>query len=55
MLATPRDACREYAANVGMDRPNAAYILTDYDTWEPNPYYCGPKMPHPEEGVDKFE
>lgn len=41
-LATPADACREYARNVGSERPDCRWILTDYDTWESNPYYSGP-------------
>ncbi len=48
-LATQTDACREYAANVGALRPDQAWILTDYDTWEPNPYYTGPPARHPED------
>ena len=49
MLATKTDACREYAMNVGVERPEQAWILTDYDTWERNPHYHGPAVPHPEE------
>lgn len=41
-FATPTDACREYARNVGSDRPDRPWILTNYDTWERNPYYRGP-------------
>ena len=48
IMATPMDACREYARNVGYERPEHAWILTDYDTWEPNPYYHGPPQQHPE-------
>ena len=48
-LATPADACREYAANVGADHPDRAWILTDFDTWERNPFYHGPAVPHPED------
>lgn len=48
VLATPSDACREYAAAVGSEHPDRAWILTDYDTWEPNPYYVGPPRMHPE-------
>ena len=47
-MATKTDACREYARNVGMDRPEQPWILTDYDTWERNPHYTGPPAPHPE-------
>jgi len=48
MIATISDACREYARNVGHERPDQAWILTDYDTWQKNPFYVGPPVPHPE-------
>jgi hypothetical protein len=47
-VATPADACREYAYNWGMDNPDRAWVLTDYDVWMPNPHYQGPPVPHPE-------
>ncbi len=50
-LATETEACREYARNVGHERPEDAWILTDWDTWEPNPFYCGPAVPHPEDAM----
>lgn len=53
-LATPGEACREYVHNVGSERPDQAWILTDYDTWEPNPYYSGPPVPHPEDDRGDF-
>jgi len=46
--ATPADACREYAWNVGAQNPHRPWILTDYDTWEPNPHFKGDPGPHPE-------
>lgn len=42
-VATPAEACREYARNVGAEFPEKPWILTDYDTWEKNPYYTGAK------------
>lgn len=48
-LATPADACKEYARNVGAMDPDKAWILTDYDTWERNPSYVGPPQPHPDD------
>lgn len=48
MLATKSDAVREYAIAVGRDRPLSQWILSDYDTWEPNPFYIGPNTGHPE-------
>lgn len=47
-LATMTDAAKEYARNVGRDNPDRAWILTDYDTWEANPFYTGPRVPHPD-------
>jgi hypothetical protein len=51
-VATPADAMREYAYNVGSDPRHAkhAWILTDYDVWIENPHYRGPAQPHPEAG-----
>lgn len=40
--ATPYEACKEYAANVGRECPERPWILTNYDTWEKNPCYRGP-------------
>ena len=50
-LASPSDAMREYAYNVGYnDRyKDSQWILTDYDVWVVNPHYCGKPQPHPEE------
>lgn len=48
-LATIDDACREYARNVGRERLEQAWILTDYDTWQRNPFYTGPAVRHPED------
>lgn len=50
-MATPMDACREYALNVGRDREESAWILTDFDVWMPNPFYSGPPVPHPEDDM----
>ena len=47
-LATPSDACREYARNAGHDHPESPWILTPWDTWERNPAYQGPAVPHPD-------
>jgi len=46
-LATPTEACREWARNVGEDFPDRQWLLTDYDTWERNPHYHGPAQEHP--------
>jgi hypothetical protein len=42
------DACREEAHNIGMERPEQPWILTDRDVFLPNPFYNGPPVPHPE-------
>ena len=47
--ATQADACREYAYNAGMDRPDKPWILTGYDVWMPNPHFVGDRGPHPED------
>jgi hypothetical protein len=49
--AKPADAMREFARNTGSDRPEVAWILTDYDVFVPNPHYVGPRVPHPEDEV----
>ncbi len=51
-LATEASADREYAANVGAQRPTSAWILSDRDVWYPNPHYQGPAVPHPEDDYD---
>ena len=53
-LATPQEACREFAYNYGSTRPEKAWVLTDFDTWEPNPHYAGPPVPHPESVESQF-
>lgn len=56
-LATPAEACREYARNVGAERPDRPWILTDYDTWQPNPHFVGPlclKLVDPESRDEEF-
>ena len=46
-MATPAEADREYATNVGAMNPQRAWILSDRDVWYHNPYYSGPPVPHP--------
>jgi len=48
-IATPAEADREYAENVGRDNPKRAWILSDRDVWYRNPFYSGPPVPHPED------
>lgn len=33
----------------GSENSNKAWILSNYDTWERNPYYVGEPVPHPED------
>lgn len=47
--ATMAEADREYASNVGSQRPDLAWILSDRDVWYRNPYYMGVPQPHPED------
>lgn len=48
-LATPAEADREWATNVGREYPERAWILSDRDVWYQNPAYRGPAVPHPED------
>lgn len=54
-LATHRDAQLEYTRNVGFEFQDRAWICTDYDIWERNPFYVGPPVPHPEDDQGKWE
>ena len=47
--ATPMEACREWAFNVGDTRADECWILHDRDVWMRNPHYVGPPVPHPED------
>jgi hypothetical protein len=48
-VATPGEACKEYARNAGYEDPSQEWILTPWDTWEVNPAYTGPRGRHPED------
>lgn len=48
MYATMREANDEYVRAVGAEKPDQAWIGTPYDTIEPNPFYTGPPVPHPD-------
>lgn len=47
-----QEAIRQWAWVVGQDYPDRAWLLSDYDSWERNPHYNGPKVPHPEDYDD---
>ena len=50
-MATEAQADAEYAHNVGYDRPEQAWILSDRDVWYANPFYKGIPHPHPEDDI----
>lgn len=52
-VATPWEACAEFARNYGMDHPEQAWVLSDWDTWHANPFYTGPHVRHPEDDCDE--
>lgn len=54
-IATPQEACQEFARNFGQQHQNWAWVLTDFDTWERNPYYQGPPQPHPEDDYQHLD
>lgn len=37
------EAARQIARNTGATRPNSPFVLTDFDTYELNPYFTGPQ------------
>lgn len=45
-----QEAVREWAWTVGSTKKYQQWLLSDYDTWEPNPHYVGPNQGHPEDG-----
>lgn len=47
-IATVREAIDEWRYNCGAPA-DQAWILSDRDTWERNPRYDGPPVPHPED------
>jgi hypothetical protein len=53
--ATMAEADSEYARNVGAERPEQAWILSDRDVWYANPAYTGPKVPHPEDYEPEYD
>lgn len=38
-----------YARELGRERVECAWILSDRDVWYQNPFYRGPAVPHPYE------
>ena len=50
-----QDAIREWAWSYGAEHPGQAWLLSDRDSWERNPHYTGPDVPHPEYCHDEDE
>lgn len=50
--ATPSEAVAEFGRNAGMDNPDRAWLLHDWDVWVRNPFYSGPPVPHPEDDYE---
>ena len=48
-LVTVGMADREYATELGAERPECAWIWSDRDVCYANPYYKGPPVPYPED------
>lgn len=42
------EAAHEYAIQHGRLDTTRAWINTPLDSWEPNPFYIGPRVAHPE-------
>ncbi len=55
IFATTRDHVDEYTRNHGVLRPEAAWILSPFDTWEANPFFSGPRPPHPESCEEELD
>lgn len=49
LVGTSPPHVKEWARNVGATRPDQEWLLTDYDSWERNPFYSGPPGRHPED------
>lgn len=47
-------AVHQYAGVYGAENRDRPWILSPFDTWEPNPYYQGPPAKHPEEEADEY-
>jgi hypothetical protein len=48
-MSFEQEADLEYAHNIGCERPDCAWILSDRDVWYRNPFYQGPPQRHPED------
>jgi len=48
-FATIAEADREYAINVGSERRDVCWIVSDRDVIYRNPFYTGPVVAHPDD------
>lgn len=55
MFATEAQADREYATNVGAQRRDQEWILSDRDVWYRNPFYTGAPGRHPDDDSALFD
>lgn len=49
------EAIEEQRHIFGMENPDKQWILSDWDTWERNPFYQGPEQQHPEDNTPHEE
>lgn len=54
-LCSIAEADAHYAREVGRERSERAWILSDRDVWYRNPFYTGPAVPHPEDDYGNDE
>ena len=47
-------ANKDEALEMGRANTDHAWVCTSRDTWEPNPFYSGPPVRHPEDDVDDY-
>ena len=50
-----REAIEEQRQIFGAENPQKQWILSDWDTWERNPFYTGPDQGHPEDDYGVHE
>lgn len=51
-LYSYEEECSQFANWEGVDNITYAWLLTDYDTWIPNPHYIGRPEPYPYDGYE---
>ena len=48
-MSFTQEAVCQWARSYGSEHRDQCWILSDYDSWERNPFYTGPEQPHPED------